>query len=94
MSDPEDSLMVNCGPHGRRQSTVVCRHLLQSDGEPAGFIENCSDPDDLQAWCYHCEEKFQLEDGMTEAFRTFNDYALVCVVCYGDIKARHSLPHH
>jgi len=29
---------------------------------------------------------------MTDAFTTFNDMALVCVDCYQEAKARHSLP--
>jgi len=28
---------------------------------------------------------------MTESFREFNGMTIVCVVCYGEIKARHSI---
>lgn len=83
--------MINCGPHGERISSVVCKHMLISELAPAGFIENSSDPDDLQAWCYLCEEKFQQEGDMTDAFKEFNGFAIVCVVCYTEIKARHSV---
>jgi len=92
MSDTEP-MMVDCGVHGERVATVVCRHMLGgSQAAPLGFIENSSDPDDLQAWCYLCEEKFEQEGGMTEAFRKFNDMAIVCVSCYVDAKSRHAIP--
>lgn len=65
--------------------------MLRSKPAPAGFVENCDDPNDLQAWCYLCEEKFQEEDGMTDAFKEFNDMAIVCVVCYDEIKSRHTI---
>jgi len=84
-------MMVDCGAHGERISAVVCRHMLQWQPAPAGFVENSGDPNDLQAWCYLCEEKFQLEGGMTNAFREFNGMAVVCTVCYADAEARHTI---
>lgn len=40
-----------------------------------------------------CEAMFEAEDGMTEAFRRFNDMAIVCVTCYLEKKQVHmSLP--
>jgi hypothetical protein len=86
-----EPMMVKCGPHGERVSAVVCRHMLKSEPAPAGFIENNSDPNDLQAWCHLCEEKFEQEGGMTDAFLEFNGMAIVCVVCYGEAKIRHSI---
>ena len=88
MSD-DGPLTVQCH-HGTGIACVVCRHLLSYDNIPAGFIENSSDPDDLQAWCGACEALFLREDGLTEAFRAFNDFALVCEVCYQEIRQRHS----
>lgn len=88
---PTDPLFVDCGPHGRRVSAVVCRHLLETEAVPAGFVENSDDPHDLQAWCHACEELFQAEGEMTEAFREFNDMAIVCVACYAEAKSRHTL---
>lgn len=84
--------MLDCGIHGKRISAVVCKHMLRAEPAPCGFVENCDDPDDLQAWCHQCEEKFEREDGMTEAFRQFNCMTIVCVFCYMEVKARHSLP--
>lgn len=84
-------LMVECGDHGRRVAAVICRHMLATDGPARGVIENSDDPDDLQAWCYDCEEKFIEEDGMTEAFMVFNDMAIVCVQCYVEAVARHTV---
>ena len=89
MTEP---LMVDCGPHGHRVAAVVCCHMIGQDRPPAGFVENSSDPNDLQAWCYACENMFEQEGGMTEAFRKFNDMSLVCVACYAEAKVSHSLP--
>jgi hypothetical protein len=84
-------MMVNCGCHGERISAVVCRHMLKTQPAPAGFVENCSDPNDLQAWCYRCEQRYEQEGAMNEAFKRFNDMTIVCVVCYREAKARHSI---
>ncbi|WP_206602106.1 hypothetical protein [Roseateles puraquae] len=89
MTDP---MLINCGSHGKRVSAVVCKHLQDSAGALAGFIENSSDPHDLQAWFHWCEEKFEQEGGMTDAFRAFNGVAIVCIVCYREAKARHTAP--
>ena len=85
-------MMLDCGVHGKRISAVVCRHMLRGEPFPSGFIENCADPDDLQAWCDACEEEFEREGGMTEGFKRFNGMALVCVVCYTEAKSRHTVP--
>lgn len=89
--DENEPLMVNCGPHGQRVSAVVCQHMLRAEGAPTGFIENSCDPNNLQAWCHRCEEKFQQERGLTEAFAAFNDMAIVCDLCYGTLKVRHAI---
>jgi len=89
MSD-EHPMTIECPPHGTRVSAVVCRHLLSKTGVPAGFIENSDDPDDLQAWCGDCEAMFLREGDKTDAFMAFNDFAIVCVVCYAESKSRHS----
>ena len=64
--------------------------MLTAGTAPAGFVENSSEPTDLQAWCFACEEKFQAEGEMTEAFREFNGMAIVCVQCYAEMKLRHT----
>ncbi|NJC28708.1 hypothetical protein GGR79_000175 [Xanthomonas arboricola] len=87
-----DPMMIDCGQHGKRVSAVFCKHMLQGQIAPTGFVEDSSDANDLQAWCYLCEETFQREGDMTDAFREFNGMAIVCVVCYGEIKARHTIP--
>ncbi|WAC63432.1 hypothetical protein OVA13_01115 [Pseudoxanthomonas sp. SL93] len=87
-----EPMMIDCGPHGKRVSAVVCRHLVQRDPAPCGFVENNGDPHDLQAWCHRCEETFQLEGGMTDAFKQYNGMAIVCVVCYDESTARHTIP--
>jgi hypothetical protein len=78
----------------RRASAVVCGHLLKENAWTAGFVENSCDPDDLQAWRDACEEMFLREGEMTETFREFCQIAIVCVICYAEIKQRHSHPIH
>ena len=68
---------------------TVCRHIIESS-DVVGFVENSSNPNDLQAWCERCEEMFLAEGDKTEAFEAFNDRALVCSGCYGAPKAQHS----
>lgn len=89
-----EPLMVDCGPHGKRVGTAICRHLLLSAPAPAGFVQNSDDPNDLQAWCFACEEFFQSEGDMTAAFREFNGMTIVCAACYAEIKIRHSPQGH
>jgi hypothetical protein len=88
MSD-EEPLYVDCGPHGKRVAAVVCGHMIGAR-DAVGFIENSSDPNDLQAWCDRCEEMFLAEGDKTGAFNAFNDRAIVCCVCYGVLKTKHS----
>ncbi len=90
----EKPLMVDCGSHGRRVAAVVCRHLVDEKDRKVGFVENSSEPNDLQAWCDDCEQLFLEEGEMTDRFREFNQMALVCVVCYAEIKGRHSHAIH
>ncbi|MGB4812603.1 MAG: hypothetical protein WBP13_09025 [Methylophilaceae bacterium] len=85
-----EPMMVSCGSHGERIAAVVCKHMLHLS-LPAGFIENNSDPNDLQAWCHLCEEEFQRQGGMTDAFKDFNGMAVVCVVCYSKAKTHHAV---
>ncbi len=80
---------IKCGEHGSGTSAVVCRHHLDSK-TPVGFVENSNDPDDLQAWCLACEEMFVRDREMTPEFRAFNNFGLVCVECYAQLKARHT----
>ena len=84
-----EPLYVDCGPHGKRVAAVVCCHMIEVT-RAVGFIENSSDPIDLQAWCERCEEMFLAEGDKTKAFEAFNDRAIVCCVCYGELKAKHS----
>lgn len=90
----EEPLMVDCGAHGKRVAAVVCRHLLNEDSRQLGFVENSSDPNDLQAWCADCEERFLEEGDMTQDFRDFSKISLVCVACYAEIRTRHSGVNH
>jgi hypothetical protein len=63
--------------------------MIGAKEEVVGFVENCSDPDDLQAWCSACEELFLEEGDKTARFRAFNEFAVVCDLCYAKLKERH-----
>jgi len=80
--------VVKCGTHGQRIAAVVCVHLLEAGERHVGFVENSSDPADLQAWCEACEALFLEQDGMTASFREFTGMSVVCDFCYAAIKAR------
>ena len=84
-------LLIKCS-HGERPSAVVCGHMLNARDEVVGFVENSSDPTDLQAWCESCEQLFLSEGDKTPKFVEYNQMALVCDLCYQDLKARHAAP--
>ena len=85
-----EPLWVDCGSHGKRVASVVCQHLLESTS-PVGFVENSSDPNDLQAWCDACERMFVAVDGKTPAFVAFNNRAIVFCVYYAAFKKQHAV---
>ena len=89
-ADADDPNLIDCDRHGRGPCAVVCRHHINARGRAVGFIENCSDPADLQAWCTACEERFLDEGGMTKAFVAYNNFAVVCIACYAELKQRHT----
>jgi len=91
MSD-DDPLFVDCEKHGRGVAAIVCRHLCNEQESPIGFIENSSEPGDKQAWCHKCEKYFVEEGEMTDAFKAFNDMAIVCETCYAEAKSKHRFP--
>lgn len=84
----DPSPVVKCGTHGTRVAAVVCVHLLRAGEQHVGFVENSSDPDDLQAWCDACEQCFEEEQGLTPVFREFTQMRVVCDFCYAAIKER------
>ena len=87
----EELLEIGCDHHGKCVAAVVCRHLVENNGPPLGFIENSSDPNDLQGWCYACEHVFQQEQDKTPRFAAFTNRALVCSKCYADIQHKHTV---
>lgn len=84
-----NKLEIDCA-HEKGIASLVCCHLLNSV-DPVGFIENSSDPNDLQGWCYACEFFFHQEGEMTEEFKKFNCAKVVCEKCYEEIKDAHSV---
>lgn len=81
---------IACDRHGRDVCAIVCQHHVRVRDRAAGFIENSSDPDDLQAWCRACEDRFIAEGAPTRAFLLFNLFAVVCATCYREMKWRHA----
>lgn len=77
MVPKDNSSYVDCDQHDKQVAAVVCCHMVDAT-DPVGFIENSSDPGDLQAWCNKCEHFFLAEGDMTNAFVSFNDFAVVC----------------
>jgi len=85
----DNKLEINC-KHGKGIASVICCHQLNAVS-PVGFIENSSDPHDLQGWCYACEYLFLQEGEMTQKFRKFNNPRMVCEKCYAEFKSIHSV---
>ena len=87
-------MTINCEQHGERVAAVVCRHHLEVRDRALGFVENSDDPNDRQAWCNECESFFLREGDTTEAFRQFNDFAIVCIDCYMRLRTVHTSHSH
>jgi hypothetical protein len=75
-------LFIDCSSHQRQRAAVLCQHLASPTAASLGFVENSTDPDDLQAWCSACEALFSAEGGMTPAFQEHHGMCVVCVHCY------------
>lgn len=86
----EEKSSIRCGTHGTRTPAIVCCHMIQAKDLAVGFVENSSDPDDLQAWCAACEQMYLEEGDKTERFKAFNDFKVVCDFCYASLRERHS----
>jgi hypothetical protein len=84
------SAVNRCGTHDKEINAIVCCHHVQSTDRILGFVENCAEPDNLQAWCDECERLFAAEGELTNVFRNHNDFKVVCSVCYVAIRAKHS----
>lgn len=89
MSSEDETNHIECCRHGERIAAIVCCHMIESEETAVGFVENSSDPEDLQAWCSACESMFLSEGDKTERFRRFNDFAVVCDLCYAALKEKH-----
>ena len=84
------SAVTRCGTHDKAADAIVCCHHVQTTSAVVGFVENCAEPENLQAWCDDCERMLVAEGEMTEEFRRYNDFKVVCSACYASIRARHS----
>ncbi len=87
----EDVTEIECEKHGKSVACVVCSHLVNNEEESLGFVENSSDRNDLQGWCYACEEFFLKAEEMNERFKAFTGITIVCIECYDAIKTHHEI---
>lgn len=85
----ENIVDIDC-QHGKGVASIVCYHLLDKN-HPLGFIENSSDLNDLQGWCYDCEKQFLKEGEMTDMFLKYSNATVVCETCYSELKAYHDI---
>ena len=86
-----EDLTIDCVKHGVAITATVCSHLVNNNGAPLGIIENSSEPNDLQCWCYACEYLFLQEADRTDVFRKFCNFSVVCSECYKEIKLAHDI---
>lgn len=81
---------VECAEHGRVNGGLVCRHLIR--GRDRGFHYFAErEPDCVEcpdAWCDECHAVLDGEDDWTEEFAARANFKIVCVYCYGKIRAK------
>lgn len=87
--ESDEILEIDCC-HGKGIASIVCGHLLVKE-HSLGFIENVSNPNDLQCWCYDCEKLFIEEGEMTDKFLKFSNATVVCSICYTALKEYHQI---
>jgi hypothetical protein len=81
---------IDCGAHGARPMTLVCKHLVGATG--AGW-HWALHPEDLDgcwpdAWCDRCEAVVAAERGWTERADAAAGFVGVCDVCYETARER------
>lgn len=82
MSDSE--LTVECGTHGKRTATFVCKHIVEGEGKGFHLGYDPDNPNDLypDAWCDECDELLEREGEWNEVTEKFADIKLLCSSCY------------
>lgn len=85
---------VECGKHGARSVTFVCRHLIASlrSGERVGFV-SASDSADSRpdAWCHACESvRVACGGRWTDESESFAGVTLLCSACYDEVRTLNS----
>ena len=82
---------IQCGTHGDREKTYVCRHLL-GDSVGLGFNrkEPTSDEPFPDAWCDDCELIRAAHDGWNEESEKLTNISLVCSGCYERTRIRNT----
>lgn len=88
MSDSE--LKVECGTHGERVATFLCKHLVESDGRGFNVGYDPENPNDVfpDAWCNECEAVLEREGEWNDTSEKFADIKMLCSSCYQDIRKK------
>ena len=82
-----DEKWIECGSHGRRLATYVCRHLVESlrTRIPVGF-QTADDEAHSDAWCDACEGIRSQEGEWNDRSEAFAKITLLCSGCYDRAK--------
>lgn len=88
MSDSE--LKVECGAHGERAATFLCKHLVESESKGFNVGYDPEHPNNLypDAWCNECEAVLEQEGEWNDISEKFADIKMLCSCCYLDIRKR------
>ena len=87
-----ETRIVDCGQHGQRRPTFVCKHLVR--GSSLGFLEPNREPvspeesDEQCAWCDECERVRQEQRGWNDVSEAFAGITMICDLCFEAARAR------
>lgn len=84
MSDLNKDSKVDCGEHGLRHPTFVCRHLFNWTGTGFNVPDGPPEPDwpFKQAWCDECDDLLMSVGEWNDETEAFADITMICEECY------------
>lgn len=80
--------MVECGEHGLREETYVCKHLATNNVVGFNSLDPSADNPRPDAWCDECEEIRSRFGDWTEEAERLITVVLLCGGCYDAAKRR------
>ena len=90
----EEKSYIQCTEHGRKSTTIVCQHILQSlcDKIPCGFFTQTPSKDDPRpdAWCGKCETMVTSVGEWNDEVAAYVDLRGLCSDCYDIAKELNS----